>query len=78
MKHPRWWTRELPQKEGFYFWKRNHNWSPWLWHCYYVTFEEERPTYWETGWAAGLAKAVYTPRGGHWSMIRPEALEDHQ
>ena len=70
MKHPRWWTRCQPFEEGWYFWKRNRNWRPIMWRCFYVTFYEKAPTFWEAG------TAVCMPKGGHWSMIRPEALED--
>lgn len=74
MKNNNQWTKDKPNSEGYYFWKRNSNVKdPWRWGCYYVMPNEGRVKD-HTGkdvpwsfWEAGME--VEEPRGGWWSKI---------
>jgi len=60
------WTNSRPTVEGWYFWKRNRNWTPWLWQAIYVTMDKGKRVFWESG------TAVNAPRGGWWKSITQE------
>ncbi len=64
------WSNSKPTAEGWYFWKRNRNWQPWLWQAIYITNDGDGRgiTYWADG------TAVNEPGGGWWKEIDHERL----
>lgn len=64
------WSKEIPKKEGWYFWRRSKNIKDsWKWSAIFIMneYREESEldvSFWEGG------TEIEAPRGGWWSLIR--------
>jgi len=67
------WTKDVPEKEGWYFWKaRERTSDPFYWTPYFVCDESggEYLSFWEGG------TAMDAPKGGFWSPVLPNVPKE--
>lgn len=64
------WTREVPTKEGWYFWRRAKNMKdPWHWSAIFLAKDGSMSDGW-SWWEGGMD--IRMKRGGWWAVMYRE------